>query len=58
MAGRLSRERGGFVVVTVSIVNPPFFSGKVAKYAVNHDDYVSRWRNTNYTREEALAQIL
>ncbi|KAL2074612.1 hypothetical protein VTL71DRAFT_8390 [Oculimacula yallundae] len=25
---------------------------------INHDDYISRWRNTNYSREEALAQIL
>ncbi|KAF8848757.1 Trimethyllysine dioxygenase [Acephala macrosclerotiorum] len=25
---------------------------------VNHDDYISRWRNTNSTREEVLKQIL
>ncbi|TVY47682.1 Trimethyllysine dioxygenase [Lachnellula occidentalis] len=25
---------------------------------INRDDYVSRWRNTNFTREEALRQIL
>lgn len=25
---------------------------------LNHDDYISRWRNTNFTREEALNQIL
>ncbi|TVY82095.1 Trimethyllysine dioxygenase [Lachnellula suecica] len=25
---------------------------------INHDDYISRWRNTNFTREEALKQIL
>ena len=31
---------------------------RLLTYKVNHDDYVSRWRNTNYTRDEALAQIL
>ncbi|KAH9222761.1 hypothetical protein DL95DRAFT_441109 [Leptodontidium sp. 2 PMI_412] len=36
------------------------FTGKrrICGGYINHDDYVSRWRNTNYTRDEALAQIL
>ncbi|PBP28767.1 Trimethyllysine dioxygenase [Diplocarpon rosae] len=36
------------------------FTGKrrVCGGYVNHDDYVSRWRNTNFTREEVLSQIL
>ncbi|KAF4626522.1 hypothetical protein G7Y89_g11634 [Cudoniella acicularis] len=36
------------------------FSGKrrIAGGYINHDDYISRWRNTNFTREEALKQIL
>ncbi|OWP04030.1 trimethyllysine dioxygenase [Marssonina coronariae] len=36
------------------------FTGKrrVCGGYINHDDYVSRWRNTNFTREEALNQIL
>lgn len=25
---------------------------------INHDDFISRWRNTNFTRDEALRQIL
>jgi len=25
---------------------------------INRDDYISRWRNTNYSREEVMAQIL
>lgn len=25
---------------------------------VNHDDFISRWRNTNYSREAALGQLL
>jgi len=25
---------------------------------INNDDYISRWRNTNFTREEAIQQVL
>ena len=25
---------------------------------VNHDDFISRWRNTNFSRKEVLQQIL
>ncbi|CZS99753.1 uncharacterized protein RAG0_08067 [Rhynchosporium agropyri] len=31
---------------------------KPGRPLINHDDYISRWRNTNYSRKEALAQIL
>ncbi|CZS93991.1 related to Trimethyllysine dioxygenase [Rhynchosporium graminicola] len=36
------------------------FTGKrrICGGYINHDDYISRWRNTNYSRKEALAQIL
>ncbi|TVY29342.1 Trimethyllysine dioxygenase [Lachnellula hyalina] len=36
------------------------FTGKrrICGGYINRDDYVSRWRNTNFTREEALKQIL
>ncbi|RDL39362.1 Trimethyllysine dioxygenase [Venustampulla echinocandica] len=36
------------------------FTGKrrICGGYVNHDDYISRWRNTNFSREEALSQIL
>ncbi|KAH8815568.1 hypothetical protein F5884DRAFT_852037 [Xylogone sp. PMI_703] len=36
------------------------FTGKrrICGGYVNHDDFISRWRNTNYPREEVLNQIL
>ncbi|KAJ5042761.1 uncharacterized protein L3040_004157 [Drepanopeziza brunnea f. sp. 'multigermtubi'] len=36
------------------------FTGKrrVCGGYINHDDYISRWRNTNFTREKVLKQIL
>ncbi|KUJ20883.1 Trimethyllysine dioxygenase [Mollisia scopiformis] len=36
------------------------FTGKrrICGGYINHDDYVSRWRNTNSSREEVLKQIL
>lgn len=37
------------------------FSATVITYAdlkVNHDDFISRWRNTNFSREEVLRQLL
>ncbi|KAH8663479.1 hypothetical protein BGZ60DRAFT_68477 [Tricladium varicosporioides] len=36
------------------------FTGKrrIAGGYINHDDFISRWRNTNFTREEAMKQIL
>lgn len=36
------------------------FTGKrrICGAYINRDDWISRWRNTNYTREEALKQIL
>ncbi|KIN05903.1 hypothetical protein OIDMADRAFT_189550 [Oidiodendron maius Zn] len=36
------------------------FSGKrrICGGYVNHDDFISRWRNTNFPREVALSQIL
>jgi len=36
------------------------FTGKrrICGGYVNHDDYISRWRNTNFSREEVIDQIL
>ncbi|PMD20253.1 trimethyllysine dioxygenase [Hyaloscypha hepaticicola] len=36
------------------------FTGKrrICGGYINHDDYISRWRNTNFTRDEVLKQIL
>lgn len=36
------------------------FTGKrrICGGYVNHDDFISRWRNTNFSREEVLKQIL
>jgi len=36
------------------------FTGKrrICGGYVNHDDYISRWRNTNFSRDEVLKQIL
>ena len=60
MDGLRLRGRGGCVVVIVSLFDT--WGWVVARSAnelvVNRDDYVSRWRNTNFSREEALRQIL
>jgi hypothetical protein len=47
------------VVVTVSLLLlvPPSDYFKL-NLEVNHDDFISRWRNTNFPRDEALSQIL
>jgi len=36
------------------------FTGKrrICGGYINHDDYISRWRNTNFSREEVMKQIL
>lgn len=56
MDGLRLRGRGGCVALTVSLISR-FVVSELMR-TVNHDDYISRWRNTNYTREEALSQIL
>jgi hypothetical protein len=51
------RGRGECVVATVSFLRP-IRQPSGLMLIVNHDDYVSRWRNTNFMREEALSQII
>ena len=57
MADQHSRGREECVVVIVSLILSKH-QREMLIFIVNHDDYVSRWRNTNFTREEALSQIL
>lgn len=62
MEGVRLRGRGGFVGGIVSCFFVLFgvreMEGCANVTVVNRDDYVSRWRNTNFGREEALRQIL
>jgi trimethyllysine dioxygenase len=49
------RMCGGY---SKSISSPPLERTSELNYSVNHDDFISRWRNTNFSRQEALNQIL
>ncbi len=53
----LSQEREESVVdiVRIHLIKA---SQHVLILAVNRDDYISRWRNTNFSKEEVLEQIL
>lgn len=62
MAEVLLRDSEGYVAPTVSFVssaalyNLRRLTNGVS--AVNRDDFVSRWRNTNLSREDVLAQVI
>ena len=56
MEGLFLRGSEECVVATVSGFDPMF--ERNTNCEVNHDDYISRWRNTNFSREDVLKQIL
>lgn len=70
MDGARSRVLGGFVegIVSVFLFFPsgwsvsklPFLCGSLINNVcstVNRDDFISRWRNTNYPRSEVLPRV-
>lgn len=57
MGGRHLLGSGGCVVVTVSPIMCHFLWPAAENCTVNHDDFMSRYRMTNFSREEVLRKL-
>ena len=57
MGGPHSQGSGGCVAVTVSPITYHFPCFAAENRAVNHDDFISRYRMTNHSREEVLRRL-